>query len=66
MSLNLLKFFKQIVPVMHISVRHDIFYNISSGVIDVENKDTFIGYGLRRPSIYASSFAPNERPYRVT
>ena len=51
---------------MHISVRHDIFYNFSSGVIDVENKDTFIGYGLRRPSIYASSFAPNERPYRVT
>ena len=24
---------------MHISVRHDIFYNFPSGVIDVENKE---------------------------
>ena len=37
--LNELKFKKKIVPVMHISVRHGISYNFSSGVINVENKD---------------------------
>ena len=26
----------------------------------------FLGHTLRRPSITAPSFAPNERPYRVT
>ena len=27
------------LPVMHISVIHDVFYNFSSGVINVENKE---------------------------
>ena len=36
MSSNFNKIF---LPVMHISVRHDIFYNFSSGVINVKNKE---------------------------
>ena len=58
---------------MHISVRHDIFYNFSSGVINVENKEKkrvlqpifirFLGHTLLPHLIYAPSFAPNERPY---
>ena len=35
MSLNELKFLKKYVSVMHISVRHEIFYNFSSSVINV-------------------------------
>ena len=31
--------FNKIFKVMHISVRHDILYNFSSGVIDVKNKE---------------------------
>ena len=31
--------FNKILPVMHISVRHDIIYNFSSGVINVKNKE---------------------------
>ena len=27
------------LPVMHISVRHDIFYDFSSGIINVKNKE---------------------------
>ena len=30
---------KKFVPVMHTSVRHDVFYNFSSRVTNVENKD---------------------------
>ena len=29
----------KLLPVMHISVRHDIFYNFSSDVINVKNKE---------------------------
>ena len=39
MRLNELKLKKKIVPVMHISVRHGIFYNFSSDAIHDENKD---------------------------
>ena len=31
---------------MHISVRHDIFYNFSSGVINFKNIDTFLVHPL--------------------
>ena len=64
------------LPVMHISVRHDIVYNFSSDVINVENKEKkrflqpffirFLGHALRHPFIYTPHFAPKERPYRVT
>ena len=30
--------FNKLLPVIHISVRHDIFYNFSSGVKNIENK----------------------------
>ena len=30
------------LPVMHISVIHDVFYNFSSGVINVENKEFWV------------------------
>ena len=31
--------FNKILPVMHVSVRHDLFYNFSSGVMNVKNKE---------------------------
>ena len=64
-------FFKKL-PMMHISVRHDIFCNFSSCVINVENKDKkpfFVSHFHKvlrprplTPFVYASSFAPNEMP----
>ena len=67
--------FLRFLTVMDISVRHDIFYNFSSGVINVKNKEKnlffllpifirFLFHALWRPSIYAPSFVPNERPCR--
>ena len=60
---------------MHISLRHNIFYNFSSGVINVENKDKkpFFAAHFHKvlmphpltPFDYTSSFAPNERSYSV-
>ena len=47
MNLNELKFLQNFYEVMHISVRHDIFYNFSSGVKNVENKEKkpfFVGH----------------------
>ena len=38
-NLNKISFLKKFVPGMHISKRHGIFYNFSSGVINVKNKD---------------------------
>ena len=38
MRLNELKLKKKNVPVMHISVRHGIFYNFSKRVINVHKK----------------------------
>ena len=61
---------------MHISKRHDIFYNFSSGVINVKNKEKvnfFVAHFHKvfrlhppTPIDYAPSFAPNGSPYRVT
>ena len=55
---------------MHISVRHDIFCNFSSGVINVKNKDKkpFFAAHFHKvlmprpltPFDYTSSFAPNK------
>ena len=53
MSFTELKFFKNIAA-MHISVRHDMFYKFSIGVINVENKE-------KRP-IFVAHFRKVFRP----
>ena len=40
---------------MHISVRHDIFYNLSNGVINVENKE-------KKPRFFVAHFHKVFRP----